>query len=498
LIHPVFIIMHQATSNRAFGGSRARISTLVLGLALSFVSSEARAGLSEETVFFDLPEALETDPLPVPSVALAALPGYPDDPGRLTLAARLFLPDEGLHGAGPYPAVIILHGSGGLWSNDIIANGLISQFEQWGELLAGMGYAAIFPDSYNPRGIPANFGGRRPHYNPELDDAVCSPNYERPKDVLATLAYLQTRPDIDPGRIALIGFSHGAQTAMNALVDPSVDLGQYQVDYIDLDEKDNDNPVDDEEVSTTLDVPGPVRIGDELPFPVLGVFYYGGGSHYGYHGSASDTGPGRFMFDRRTKVLLFHGTEDSLMGVDDTDATPMTGNLYPLKQVLASSAQAAVEGVADPLQHHFIFEKVGHSFDLVTAAPEVDWNTPDENPNQKAKRLARVEVLKYFETYLKAPPAITIAAHTPGQDEVHLSVDSTSTHVRYQWRSSVSLGDWQPAGLFFDGSGGAEQRVFAIGALKRRFFLVEREPVPPPFDDPNHAGFFRTYDDFSF
>jgi hypothetical protein len=204
------------------------------------------------------------------------------------------------------------------------------------------------------------------------------------------------------------------------------------------------------------------------------------------------------MFDRRTKVLLFHGTEDSLMGVDDPDATPMTGNLYPLKQVLASSAQAAAEGVADPLQHHFIFDKVGHSFDLVTAAPEIDWNTPNENPDQKAKRLARVEVLKYFETYLKPPPAITIAAHTPGQGEVQLSADSTSTHVRYQWRSSVSLGDWQPAGPFFDGSGGAEQRVFAIGALTRRFFLLERAPVPPPLDDPNHAGFFRTYDDFSF
>lgn len=488
--------MHQVTANSFFAGSKARSLSIALGLALGLLSSEGGAAISEETVYFDLPEALEPVPLPDPTAALAALPGYPDDPGRLTLAARLFLPDDGLHGPGPHPAVVILHGSGGLWSNDVISNGLISQFQQWGELLAGMGYAAIFPDSYNPRGIPGNFGGRRPHYNLEFDDALCSPNYERPKDVVATLTYLQSRTDIDAERIALMGFSHGAQTAMNALVDPSVDLGQYEVSYIGLDDKKNDDPEDDEEISTTLDVPNPIRIGDDLPFPRIGVFYYGGGSHYGYHGSASSTGAGRFMFDRRTKVLLFHGTEDSLMGVDDPNVTPITGNLYPLKQVLASSAQAAAEGVPDPLQQHYIFDKVGHSFDLVAAAPEIDWNTPNESPDQKAKRLARIEVLKYFETFLKPPPGIAIAA--PNPNEVELGIDSTSPFVRYQWRSSAALDGWQPTGPAFEGSGAAEQSAFPTEGQTRRFFLLDLDPVPPPIDDPNHAGFFRTYDEFSF
>ncbi|MCB1133742.1 MAG: dienelactone hydrolase family protein, partial [Verrucomicrobiae bacterium] len=308
--------------------------------------------ISEETVFFDLPEELEPSPIPAPTPAVAALAGYPNDPDQLTLAARLFLPDPAVHGDGPYPAVVVLHGSGGLWSSDIIANGLISQFEQWGEILAGLGYAALFPDSYNPRGIPGNFESKRPHHDPAIDDDLCSPNYERPKDVVAALAYLDGRADIDCENVALIGFSHGAQTGINAIDDISVDLGQYTVSYI------------GENGTTTKDVPSPVRIPENLPFPKLCAFFYGGGSHFGYHGSASSTAAGRYMFDRRTKVLMFHGTADSLMGVNDPDAVPMTGNLYPIKQALASRAQAQSLGLPDPLQHHYLMHEVGHSFDL--------------------------------------------------------------------------------------------------------------------------------------
>ena len=106
---------------------------------------------TEETVFFDLPEELEPNPIPSPTAQLSALPGYPADADQLTLLAQIYLPDSTVFGPGPYPTVLIMHGSGGLWSDDDIANGLSSQFEQWGELLADMGYIACFPDSYNPR-----------------------------------------------------------------------------------------------------------------------------------------------------------------------------------------------------------------------------------------------------------------------------------------------------------------------------------------------------------
>jgi hypothetical protein len=47
------------------------------------------------------------------------------------------------------------------------------------------------------------------------------------------------------------------------------------------------------------------------------------------------------MADRRANVIMFHGTSDSLLGVADADAIPMTGNLFPIKTVAASAAQGA-------------------------------------------------------------------------------------------------------------------------------------------------------------
>lgn len=457
---------------------------ILTGFTVSMNLSPVCSAFSESTVYYDLPETLEPNPIPAPTTDLANLPGYPNDANRLTLAARLYLPDANVYGDGPYPAIIVLHGSGGLWSNDVIANGLISQFEQWGELLAGMGYLTIFPDSYNPRGIPENFNGRRPHYDPAVDDDLCSPNYERPKDVIATLTYLQSRHDVDTNFIGLMGFSHGAQTAINAILDESVDLGQYTVSYTDLNDKGNEDPEDDEEFSTTKDVDSPVRIGTNLPFPKVCVFYYGGGSHYGYHGSANDTGAGRYMFDRRTKVLLFHGTSDFLMN-----------NLYPPKQVLASSAQAAAEGVEDPLQHHFIFDGVGHSFDLTSIADPQDWNTNAESNDQKAKRLARDEVLKHFETYLKHPPQLSIAPDTPQPDEVQLTNSSTNPLSHYQWRWSDDLTIWNNLGNSFDGTGAATQVTTDQQPNSNRFFRLEYGPIAPPIDDPDNAGFFLNFSD---
>lgn len=481
--------MKRSFSRKRFPAPRMAAAMLLMSVAGS------SAAISEQTVFFDLPEALEPSPIPAPTVALAALPGYPNDPDQLTLAARLFLPDPAVHGDGPYPAVVVLHGSGGLWSNDVIANGLISQFEQWGELLAGLGYAALFPDSYNPRGIPAGFGGRRPHHDPATDDHLCSPNYERPKDVVAALTYLDGRTDIDRDNVALIGFSHGAQTGINAVVDVSVDLGQYTVSYIDQVPIENTNPVQYEEVSTTKNVPSPVRIPVNLPFPKFCAFFYGGGSHFGYHGSASSTAAGRYMFDRRTKVLMFHGTEDSLLGVDDPAAVPMTGNLYPIKQVLASRAQAQSLGLPDPLQHHYLMHEVEHSFDLATLADPQDWDTPQESADQKAKRLCREEVLKWLEFLLKPGPPVSIAKDDLDPAQVLLSFPS-NVRLRYGWRTSGDLVDWPAFGGDFDGNDAVIETPAAIVNPGAMFFKLGRLPIPPPFDAPENSGFFKYYQDF--
>ena len=419
-----------------------RINTILRGawlaLSLPFLVASGQAQPVIETVFFDVPENLLTNPIPAPTAQLAAVPGYPDDPARLTLIARLYRPDPSVFGAGPYPTVLFLHGAGGMWSNDTIpnpitaANAPASQFRDWGNLLVGMGYAALMVDSFNPRGIAAGFDGRRPHYDPAADDALCSPNYERPKDVVAALTYLASRADIDRERIALIGFSHGAQTGMNSLLDVSVDLGTYEVDYVDF--------VNNAETTVKKTVPSPVRIPSGLPIPKFCAFYYGGGSHYAYHGQASSAAAGRYMMDRRTTAILFHGTGDSLMGTLNFGVAPITGSVFPMQQVLASGAQAATLGLPNPIVRHYILNRtavqtpgvrVGHSFDLgtVTIAAVQDQDTANESPNQKARRLARGEVLRWLEFKLQAGPVTTIQP----------SLNAPANHV-VSWPTRARLG----------------------------------------------------------
>jgi dienelactone hydrolase len=462
-----------------------------------------------ETVFFDMPESLTPEVMPTPSAALLAIPGYPLDVERMTFIARIYLPDPLIHGPGPYPTVLFLHGSGGLWSNNTLPanlnpqNAPSSQFRDWGNLLVAEGFACLFPDSFHLRGITGSFEGKRPHHDPLQDDAACSPSYERPKDVVAALSYLVSRPDIDRDHIALIGFSHGAQTGMNALLDASADRVNYDVDYIDLVDDGNGGQ---DEIEIKLPVPGPVRIPDGLPIPKLCAFYYGGGSHYGYHGQASSTAAGRYMLDRRTSAILFHGTGDSLMGISNHSANPITGTVFPMKQVLASGAQAATLGLPNPIRRHYILNRcavhspltsrVGHSFDLgsVTIAAPADWDTVNESPNQKARRLARQQVLRWIDFSLRPPPLVTIHrdSNMPNPFQIEWT---TRTRLTYQLIKSTNLADdWNPAGAWSPGTGLLQQHLAPHG--NRAFFKVAYQPQEAPVDEPVNDGFFLGYDDF--
>jgi dienelactone hydrolase len=100
-------------------------------------------------------------------------------------------------GKGPFPAVIVLHGCGGRGTSQLI----------WARRLTGWGYAALIPDSLTPRGVKR----------------ICEPAAQslvtprdRVGDVGSAVAWLRTRPEIDPGRIAVLGLSHGGATAVMA------------------------------------------------------------------------------------------------------------------------------------------------------------------------------------------------------------------------------------------------------------------------------------------
>jgi dienelactone hydrolase len=52
-------------------------------------------------------------------------------------------------GAGPFPALVLLHGCGGLFNQ---SGELTRRESDWADRLVAAGYAVVFPDSFNRRG----------------------------------------------------------------------------------------------------------------------------------------------------------------------------------------------------------------------------------------------------------------------------------------------------------------------------------------------------------
>jgi dienelactone hydrolase len=117
--------------------------------------------------------------------------------------AYLFRPDP----AGPHPAVIFLHGCGGLLDRRGEING---RELAWASRLTAAGYVVLMVDSYATRDVtnmcaPASF-------RPEVYRA-------RPKDAYGALRYLQSQPFVRPDRIGLIGWSLGGGTILLTISD---------------------------------------------------------------------------------------------------------------------------------------------------------------------------------------------------------------------------------------------------------------------------------------
>jgi dienelactone hydrolase len=111
---------------------------------------------------------------------------------------------------GPRPAVVFLHGCGGL----LTRNGAIGASPlAWAKRLAKDGYVVLIVDSFSPRGITS----------------MCAPaNYEasaylaRPKDAYGALSYLQSQSFVRPDRIGLIGWSEGGGAVLLSINDSSL------------------------------------------------------------------------------------------------------------------------------------------------------------------------------------------------------------------------------------------------------------------------------------
>lgn len=105
-------------------------------------------------------------------------------------------------GTPPFPAVVVLHGCNGVSQNTFV----------WARRLASWGYAALIINSFHPRGLQQVCDGSR-----------ALPGPERAQDAFEAAAYLRTRSDVDADRIAVLGYSHGGWTALNASTEKSVE-----------------------------------------------------------------------------------------------------------------------------------------------------------------------------------------------------------------------------------------------------------------------------------
>jgi len=111
---------------------------------------------------------------------------------------------------GGYPAVIALHGCGGLHSTRKgREDDLAARLALRADLFLADGFAVLFPDSFGPRDV-------REVCTIKLGERTIT-SMRRRLDALGALAYLAQRKDIARNRIAVVGWSHGASAALYAI-----------------------------------------------------------------------------------------------------------------------------------------------------------------------------------------------------------------------------------------------------------------------------------------
>jgi dienelactone hydrolase len=120
----------------------------------------------------------------------------------IELAGRLYRPD----GPGPFPAFVLMHGCSGMWRAD--GREPTPAYVAWAEHWRKRGYLAVLVDSFGPRGQKEICTQR---------GRAITPHQDRPRDAYAALAWLAARPDVDPARIHLQGWSNGGVAVLNTV-----------------------------------------------------------------------------------------------------------------------------------------------------------------------------------------------------------------------------------------------------------------------------------------
>jgi dienelactone hydrolase len=134
--------------------------------------------------------------------------------GKLMLHAQLYRPD----GNGPFPAVIALHGCGGLGGQN---EPVWPRYRDWAEQLIKAGYAVLLPDSYGSRELGPQCREK---------ERKVRARRERVADIAAAHKWLSAQNWVARDRISLIGWAHGASAVLWA-VRPQLAMRGKEPDY---------------------------------------------------------------------------------------------------------------------------------------------------------------------------------------------------------------------------------------------------------------------------
>jgi dienelactone hydrolase len=169
---------------------RRRLLAAILVSMFAWTSAVTCFAASIEVVHF-VSARLKLGPLTARSAAERNEP----PPHQALIDGYLVRPD----GAGPFPAIVLLHGCGGLSASFRRAPAL----SRWVDHLVTWGYAVLAFDSFAPRDIS-------PNCTRDVD-------FYRVADAFGALAFLKGRSDVDSVRVSVLGFSSGGIAALSAV-----------------------------------------------------------------------------------------------------------------------------------------------------------------------------------------------------------------------------------------------------------------------------------------
>ncbi|AWX44925.1 hypothetical protein HME9304_01931 [Flagellimonas maritima] len=176
-----------------------------------------------------------------------------------------------------YPAVVVLHGSDGMWKNHNPEGEVMSgQNNEWKEIFNKNCIISAFVDSYSSRGVTTRTG----KWTTAPDNFKISSQFIRPRDAYATLSLLRNlkfsngKNMVRPKDIGLLGFSDGATAVASTLYDTKSTPSSWEWKQ----------KFDGKEYNTSSGVKAPPNIPSEGGF-AGGVFYYGGSGGFDFWGN---------------------------------------------------------------------------------------------------------------------------------------------------------------------------------------------------------------------